>query len=290
MSSETAARRALMTSLRLGRKIADRETPPPLPLEVWRASWDEVAAAVLITAVTDTGGVRVVPVTFDGQADHTAVVANPETNDLAIRMNLWLDDEGVIPARVLECRLASTTATDLAALPPGSTNTGVTDHRTRVRAELGDALDFFRGARWSSLEVPGRPLSDLFAKTDMSAVVEIAGSVAAAGRLRRGDLLPTREQAEALGALLDVPVSDILAARQPLPPPLVAVMDQPHVRSLVDQLAEQRGEGEAVVREAAAYAVLGLAARQHSRADSAWEARVMAYFESVLRLPDEDGR
>lgn len=99
----------------------------------------------------------------------------------------------------------------------------------------------------------------------------------------------TPDEAQQLSRLLHVPAHDLLAATQPaVPEDLIAAMDLPRIRVLVDRLAQRRNQDEVVTWQAAAYGVLALAARDHDRRDANWSGRISAYFAAHLQ-EDADG-
>jgi hypothetical protein len=80
-----------------------------------------------------------------------------------------------------------------------------------------------------------------------------------------------------------------MSATQPvLPDELIAAMDVPEVRARVDRVAQTRDRDEVETWRSCAYGVLALAAREHDRRKTFWEAKVRAYFDAVLAEIDED--
>jgi len=126
----------------------------------------------------------------------------------------------------------------------------------------------------------------MLANADMHDVVDAVGSLPAAMQLRRGQGWLRPDQADKLAPILSTTPEALLAAAAPLPPELIAVMDQPNVRALVDRVARQTQLDEVTAWRNAAYGAYALAAREHTRATAtSWAGRVSAYFDAVLKAP-----
>lgn len=280
------AQEAVESSLQLARRVAARETPPPQSGDVWRVRWEDLAGTVLVVGIGSTGA-RVAPISFDTEADDSAVLAPASSSDLGFDVAIWVSDESDVPLRVFECKVGSLTQPGTTGLPRGTRNWGATDPRTRARAHLQDLVEYLQDATWAPQQVALTTLSDVLADADIGEVAQAVGSLPLAMQLRRGEGLLTAEQAERLAPIVDRTSDELLAANPPLPDELVAEMDQPRVRSLVDRIAAQRGQGEREAWRTAAYSVLALAARQDTRATTAWPARIDSYFNAVLNTPRE---
>ena len=282
----TAAGEAFASSLQLARRVAARETPPPQSGDVWRVRWDDLAGTVLVVGIGATGA-RVAPVSFDTDADDSAVLAPAFSSDLGFDAAIWVSDESDVPIRVFECKVGALTHPGTDGLPRGTRNWGATDPRTRARAHLQDLVEHLQEATWAPQPTGHTTLQDILAKTDIGDVAQALGSLPLAMQLRRGEGLLTAEQAELLAPIVGRAPDELLAANPALPDELVAEMDQPRVRSLVDRVATQRGQDEREAWRSAAYSVLALAARQDTRATIAWPSRINAYFNAVLNTPND---
>lgn len=291
---------ALRASLEVARNASAHNTPPPRVGDVWRVRWQDSAGAVLVTYVDekhDTGGqpsavrhavaaLRVAPVSFDEEPDDSAVLAPAFAHDLGFDVAVWVDDEAEVPARVLEFKLGQFTVPGVDGLPRGTRNWGPTDPRTQTRARLQDLVEELVEATWAPTQSQAVSLPDLLAAADIREVAKALGSVPAAMQLRRGQATLTPEQADRLAPVLSRTPDELLAANPALPDDLVAVMDQPSVRSLVDRIAARQHQDEVTTWRNAAYGVYTLAAREHGRAATAnWAGRVRAYFDAILHEP-----
>lgn len=260
----------------------EHATPTPQAGDLWRARWNDRAGVVLVLD-PGTTRVRVAPVSLDAEPDETAVHSSAATNTLDLDAAIWTSDEADIPVRVLDYKLGQLTAAP-ATLPHGSTNWGPTDPRSLVRAQLQDLVEHLEAAHWAPASSTDLDLAAVLTGADVRAIAQVLGSPARAAALRRGQVDLTTEEAARLSDVLGVPADDLIAAtRPPLPPDLVAAMDLPNVRSLVDQLAARHDAEEVETWSAAAYGVLALAARDHDRRDVRWAGRIRAYFEAHLR-------
>lgn len=262
-------------------------TPTPEPGQLWRVRWNDQAGVVLVLTVADDH-MRVAPVSLDELPDETAADAPASTNTLGLPLAIWSSDAAAIPARVLDYKLGELDATP-ASLPRGSVNWGPTDPRTLVRARLQDLIETLEEAQWAPSATTVLDLGSVLRGADLRAIQDVLGETSRVAALRRGQVDLTTDEAERLSRLLNVPAADLLATvRPPLPDALVAEMDLPAVRSLVDRLAERRDTNEAETWRSAAYGVWALAARDHDRRDTRWEGRIRAYFEAQLRETPTD--
>lgn len=266
-----------------------RRTPLPAAGDFWRMRWDETALVALVAEV-DPPLVRAVPVTLDVEADDSAVVAPTSAHDLGVDVTIWIEDGSAVPMRVLEFKLGSLAVPGTAELAAGTTNWGPTDPRTRLRAALQDAIESLAHASWVPIaSAENVDLDALLDTLDFDDVVRAVGSVQLASRLRRGEAELTEQQAGRLADLLGVPSTQLISSTQPvLPDELVAAMDVPEVRARVDRMAQARDRGEIETWRSCAYGVLALAAREHDRRQTFWEAKVRAYFDAFLPGNDED--
>lgn len=261
-------------------------TPRPSPGDLWRARWNEQAGVLLVLEITDDG-IRVAPVSFDESPDETAMLAPASTNSLSLDIAIWTQDGGVVPPRVLDYKLGDLHAA-LTDLEFGTVNWGPTDPRTVTRARLLDLRDLLQDAEWAPSETVTIDLATALRGADARAIADILGSVPRAAALRRGQADLSVDEANRIADVIHVPADDLLAGTQPpLPVELIAAMDTPDVRSLVDQLAARRNADEVQTWRAAAYAVRALAAREHDRREVRWTARVRAYFDA--QLPEQQG-
>jgi hypothetical protein len=291
---------ALRESLEVARNAASDNTPPPQVGDVWRVRWQGAAGAVLVTYIDEkrnlsaptssmrdaVAALRVAPVSFDEEPDEHAVLAPAFAHDLGFDVAVWVDDEAEVPARVLEVKLGQFTVPGTERLPRGTRNWGPTDPRTRTRAHLQDLVEELAVATWAPRSSQGVSLPDLLAAADIREVADALGSVPLAMQLRRGQATLTAEQADRLAPVLSKTPDELLAANPALPDDLIAIMDQPSVRSLVDRIAVRHQQDEVTAWRDAAYGVYTLAAREHSRtATTNWEGRVRAYFDAVLHDP-----
>jgi hypothetical protein len=279
------AREALVSTIQLAHRAAARETPTPQAGDVWRVRWEELAGTVLIIGVGGTGA-RIAPVSFDTEPDDSAVLAPAFSSDLGFDMAIWAADESDVPLRVFECKLGELTIAGTEGLRQGTKNWGATDPRTRTRAHLQDLVEFLQDATWAPQQTNHVSLQSLLAHADIGAVANALGSLPIAMQLRRGEGLLTAEQAKQLAPVLGATPAELLAANPPLPNELVAEMDQPRVRTMVDRVAVERDQDELETWLTAAYGVLALAARQSSRATIAWAGRIDTYFNAVLNTPE----
>jgi transcriptional regulator with XRE-family HTH domain len=251
--------------------------------------WDETALVAFVAEV-DPPLVRAVPVTLDMEGDDSAVVAPPSAHDLGVDVTIWVGDDSAVPMRVLEFKLGSLAVPSTAELAAGTTNWGPTDPRTRLRAGLQDAIESLADASWApDASAENVDIEALLDTLDFDDVVRAVGSVQLASRLRRGEAELTEQQARRLADLLGVPTTQLMSATQPvLPDELVAAMDIPEVRARVDRMAQARNREEIETWRSCAYGVLALAAREHDRRQTFWEAKVRAYFDAVLPEIDKD--
>lgn len=289
----------LREGLHVAHHATSDNTPPPQVGDVWRVRWQDTAGTVLVTYIeerhTAGGGarhdtvaaLRVAPVSFDEEPDEHAVLAPAFAHDLGFDVAVWVDDQGDVPARVLEVKLGQFAIPGTEGLPRGTRNWGPTDPRTRVRAHLQDLVAELAEATWAPESSYDVSLPDLLATADIRAVAGALGSVPLAMQLRRGQTILTPEQADTLAPVLGRTPEELLAANSPFPDDLIAVMDQPSVRSLVDRLSARHHEDELTAWRAAAYGVYTLAAREHTRTMvTNWAGRVRAYFDAVLHDPN----
>lgn len=264
-------------------------TPSPRAGELWRVRWDNHAGVVLLLEVHDSH-LEVAAVSLDDDANETAKRASADATTLRFPVAVWMADTTTIPVRVLDYQLGRlyVPADDL---PRGSTSWGPTDPRELVRARAQDLLDVLALARWAPDASMGiANLSEAAANADPRALIGLLGVPRASG-LRDGVLRLERGEAKPLAKILGLAPSDLEAATSPpLPDDLVAAMDQPSVRTRVDELAERRGTSEVAVWREAARGAFELAARQHTRQGAAWEGRVKAYLDAALRAPETDER
>lgn len=257
-------------------------TPVPAPGDLWRARWDDQAGVVLVLAHA-ADHLRVAPVSLDALPDETAALAPAETHTLGFDIAIWTSDETDVPLRVLDYKLGHLNQS-LSTLKRGTVNWGTTDPRTLARAHLQDLVETLEAAEWAPARATDLDLAATLAGANVRAISEVLGSPKRAAALRRGQVDLTTDEATQLSGLLGVPADDLLAATQPpLPDELVAAMDLPNVRSLVDRLAARRRTNEVETWRTAAYSIQALAARDHDRRAARWEGRIRAYFEAQLR-------
>ncbi|MEV8372659.1 hypothetical protein AB0P21_07970 [Kribbella sp. NPDC056861] len=244
---------------------------------------------VAFVAEVNPPSVRAVPVTLDVEADDSAVVAPASAHDLGVDVTIWVNDDSAVPMRVLEFKLGSLAVPSTAELAAGTANWGPTDPRTRLRADLQDAIESLADASWvPDAEAGAVDLDALLDTAEFDDVVRAVGSVRLASRIRRGEASLTEQQAAGLAELLGVSTAHVLSASQPvLPDELIAAMDLPEVRARVDRMAQAREREEIETWRFCAYGVLALAAREHDRRQTFWEAKVRAYFDAVLPEIDE---
>jgi hypothetical protein len=242
---------------------------------------------VLVLA-TSAHRLHVAPVSLDESPDETAVLAPSTTNTLGLDLAVWTNDGAEVPVRVLDFKLGELT-TNVTDLAPGRLNWGPTDPRTLCRARLQDLIDELATAAWAPTGNSSLDLQSTLAGSDVASLKKVLGSTPRVAAFGRGQVSLTPDEAQQLGRLLQVPADDLIAATQPVvPEDLIAAMDQPRIRVLVDQLAERRDQDEVATWQAAAYGVLALAAREHDRRDANWSGRIRAYFAAHLQ-DDADG-
>lgn len=271
----------------LARARVEHATPDPAPGHLWRARWQNQAGVVLVLA-TSAHRLHVAPVSLDEFPDETAVLSPSTTNTLELDLAVWTNDGAEVPVRALDFKLGelTTSVTDLA---PGRLNWGPTDPRTLCRARLQDLIDALAAAAWAPTGDSTLDLQSTLAGSDVASIKKVLGSTPRVAAFRRGQVSLTPDEAQQLSRLLHVPAHDLLAATQPaVPEDLIAAMDLPRIRVLVDQLAQRRNQDEVVTWQAAAYGVLALAARDHDRRDANWSGRIGAYFAAHLQ-EDADG-
>lgn len=257
-------------------------TPAPEAGQLWRVRWDDQAGVVLVLSA-GSGQLHIAPVSFDELPDETGAEAPASTNSLGLPLAIWRSDEGVIPTRVLDYKLGELDE-DPDSLAPGSVNWGPTDPRTLTRAQLQDLIESLERATWAPSTSSDFDLTSALRSADPRAIQDVLGETSRVAALRRGQVDLTAGEVERLSQLLNVPAADLLAATTPpLPEALVAEMDQPTVRSMVDRLAARRTASEAEMRRSVAYGVLALAARDNDRRDTRWEGRIRAYLQAQLR-------
>lgn len=178
-------------------------TPAPSRGNLWRARWSDQAGVLLVFEHT-ANGLRVAPVSLEESPDETALMAPAPTNTLALDLVVWVQDEVVVPTRVLDYKLGDLEA-DLADLSPGTVNWGPTDPRTITRARLQDFLDLLQDARWAPRGDAGIDLAAALRGADIRAIAATLGSVPRAAALRRGQVDLSADEAGRVAEVLGVP-------------------------------------------------------------------------------------
>ncbi|MFI7679388.1 hypothetical protein [Actinophytocola sp. NPDC049390] len=260
-------------------------TPPPDPTsgQLWRARWGAVTQLLLVLE-SAAQSVRAAPVTSDpDMADDSAGILAEGASDLSIPLVVWLDDAASVPLRVLD-RFVGALAEQhrrVQDVPRGRPIVSDVDERAVQRARGQDAMDVFVSARWAP-EGTGT-LKEILGKADrsrLSAVLALPDRQVIA--LLRGRKGVTPDQAERLAPVVGESAEVLLASNPPLPEDLVADLDLPVYRAMVNALAKRRGLEEIEAWRFAGYAVAGVANRQTEGPALSWREQLDRYFEAVL--------
>lgn len=246
--------------------IFQESTADPEPGQIWRAAWKSWVQLVLITVVRDDD-VDAIPLSPDVEfADDETVPIDPGA-PLTHALGAWCGLSRRLPIRVLDVRVSTVNAADLAAVRVGDgigpPVTSILDERDQVRNALASRLAALAEATWlpSSSEV-----IDLAAQvrkrglkpSQLAAELNVApGDVT---DLLRRDRVPSPRQAEILAPLLDLEPEQLLAVD--VDPDLVWALDRPQFRRRLAESGIAEGHlDEAVWRLHVATARLPVAAR-----------------------------
>ncbi|UVS80553.1 hypothetical protein [Actinokineospora sp. UTMC 2448] len=267
--------------------------------QVWRASWDDVSLLVLLLDVGDFD-VTMAPVTLDPPAeDEHCLVLEPRGTAFGVPVTVWRGLQAELPVRVLDAVLDQwadelVNAADQrleadAGLPPrsrrGTPILSEFDQAATVRAEILDDLDALRASPALPIESEGRStpslvnvLADKFNFEGlMTALIPLGLTQAEVMDIVRGYKPMTPAQALAVSESTGVDHELVSQAVRPLPADLVAKVQHPRFRAVWREHAARDNTDEAAAREAGAYGVLAMAARQTGSGPPDWSRRIEQY-------------
>ncbi|MFJ5668485.1 hypothetical protein ACIQAR_22615 [Micromonospora chalcea] len=298
-ANESGARTRLLEALSQER-VPDRvlelfkeRAGTPCVGQFWRVRWGDVTELVLLLQV-DAGEVGVAPASLEDEyADAKTVVLPPALTSLNSPVAVWAGISRTVPVCVLDHQVGEAMFEPAKDWVVSATSQGAARGRPVVsavdplaefRSRLVDAMTTLTEATWAPAGT-GR-LTQLItaAGITMSELVERLGvAPQRALAIRRGQAAATETEAQALAAVLQMGVADILNANPTLPSELVRELSQPRCRQDVSRLAKRWGRDECEVWQAAAFGVYELAARQTGGAmQPAWAERINRYFAIML--------
>jgi len=278
--------------------------PDPVRGQLWRASWEDVRQLVLVLRVTGTGTAVVAPVTADPPtSDESSLMLDASLTVLGHAATVWGGLAAEIPFLVFDLVIgavapAIVTAAEEVAVGEGRENLpegvragtpveSVFDPAEEVRAELSDALEFFRDATWAPHVLSsGKPLRELL--MGRSDVRDLMRELAEALSLKLPEVIDllkgTRpvnpRHVPAIARITGLTEQEVLSAASPIPGDLVRELDRPRWRKALTAQRLQGGS-EMSVRLTVAYGTLALAARQTgSAAADPWPQRVRHYLDT----------
>jgi hypothetical protein len=281
-------------------ETAHDELPAPAAGQFWRARWNDLATAVLITATPDRDHIQAAAVTFDTDlADQTARVAPAAVTTLGLNVVIWWSDMVELPLAVLDRHLGAVEAEDTdpntvtrflsAQTVPGPVQ-DVVERHTGLRASLKDDLTVLANASWLSDSVDDDAVNLTSLKTSRIAeALNIAMNDAL--QVKRGARRLTAEQAQILATVANPAdqAVDRAQSQARVSEVVVSLFNGPDIRASVVALAALQHEDENKVREAVAYEIaLNVAARATGdMADEEaerhmWCQRIEQYFEVKL--------
>ncbi|MGK5738907.1 hypothetical protein [Micromonospora sp. URMC 103] len=261
--------------------------------QFWRARWGDVTELVLLLQV-DAGEVGVAPASLEDEyADDQTIVLPPALTSLNSPVAVWAGISRTVPVCVLDRQVGEArfdltmnwvkqaTARGAAC---GRPVTSAIDPLVEFRSGLVDAMTTLTEATWAPagtgqltqlITAAGITMSELVERLDVAPQRALA--------IRRGQAAATETEAQALAAVLQMGVVDILNANPTLPPDLISELSQPSCRQDVSRLAKRWGRDEREVWQVAAFGVYELAARQTGNATQpAWAERINRYFSILL--------
>lgn len=271
--------------------------------QLWRASWGDVRQPVLVLRVTETGTAVVAPVSADPPAsDESSVVLDPSLTIFGHAVTVWGGLATEIPFLVFDLMIGVVAPTIVTIAEHAAAGEGqeilpegvragapvesIFDPAAGVRAELSDALERLRDARWAPQALSsGKPLRELLmGRADVAALMR---TLAEALGLRPPEVIDlvkgTRPispaDAPAIARITGLTEQAVLSAASPIPASLVRELDRPRWRK--ELRAQHLGdESEISARLTVAYGALALAARQTGPAADPWPQRIRHYLDT----------
>ncbi len=267
--------------------------------QVWRACWNEVSLLVLLLDVGEFD-VTMMPVTVDPPAeDEHCLVLEPSSTVFGIPVTVWRGLRAELPVRVLDAVLDQWTNEFVnAANQPVGADTGLPPRSRRgtpipsefdpaasIRAEILDDLDALRASPALPVESEGRStpslvkvLGDKFSFEGLvTALAPLGLTQAEVMDIVRGYRPMTPAQAHVVSESTGVDHESVSQAVRPLPADLVAKVQHPQLRAVWRERAARDNTDEAAAREAGAYGVFAMAARQTGSRPPDWSNRIEQY-------------
>lgn len=253
-------------------------TPPFAAGQLWRVEWDGRAGLVVVAAGPERGGVPAVGAAAAdlSRSDEASVVAVPaDRSMLGFNLAVHRSVRRLVPGFVFD-RMLTELPGIAELLDEPTADLHPLDPAARERAAREAQLEFFAQARWWSTPGPVEDVGSLARKrgVTLTALVKHLGvSVERGLQLMRGAHPPTRNEAEALGALLDVDPTSIDVDISQVDDEVVVALDDPAWRPRVRARARRLGRREADTLREVALQASRPAARRAGPAGQSWDIR-----------------
>lgn len=268
-----------------------RSSTPPQgvdPGQIRHASWKDTAALVLVDEVNETAALaRVIPVSLEaGVESADSLTIDAEASPLHGPLTVWPNTSSWVPYSTLDDTIATLPTSLLRALRssdlPGGVHRGRPDPIQGSGAamaidELFDALDALSVApRFKSTVVAGaRERLNIPLPTVMTA---LHATQPRAMAILLGKEFIEPDEAEALAAAANIPVSEIWAGMSPLPPDLERELQEPRWRRTIARRAHDGDE--VLARRKLGYEIYQLAARERGDGRDRWRQRLEAFLST----------
>lgn len=268
--------------------------PPNVePGQLWRARRANKSILVLLLSTPGGMSVEVSPVTIDEHSDPDAFYLSPDLSTLQAPLTVWLGLTRSVPMRTLEQYTGDLELDRSAdgvreavvnAGRPGEAPASPADPKVVLRAGLVDALDDLAAAPVPSGtgELPEILKNSGLGPQELGALLEVPGSDVL--ELRRGRRPLSPEGAKRIASAVGRHAEQLLEANPTPPEPLLIWMSRPAQRQKVLALARIKNVDEDTAFAHATYSTYALAARTSGdrNAESMWAALGERYFQSVL--------
>jgi len=262
--------------------------PSPAAGQLWRAYWrtsnQETACLVLVVKDAPIGvrNVDVVPVSEASVGDDSAVAIE---TDNGFKASAWTGIGRRIYKFTLDLRVGDLTAASADRLRAvlGGDDAGdwspifnVLDDRSLERADLQDRLEALASADWTRTHDDARATVDELATAagvNNSAIAEALHITPGdAQRLRRGLRLPRQDE---LSPLIDL-LGAAPAVSMSFDEILLAELDEPELRPLLRQRAEEKHHGDEIAaRRQIAERVMATSFRQQASGARNWKQAIL---------------
>lgn len=272
------------------------------PCQVWRARWEAVSVAVLITGTLSDASrewcVPVVPITIEPRGENDrSLILESGANMFGVDATLWCGLATEIPLRTLDVSFGTMPVEINAYCKafaggesvewPNGTRAGrqissVFDSDAEIEAVLEDDLAELReapGLAVEESEIARKRVQEQLAHIGLDKIMTTLGlAQPAAMAVLRGQVLPTSKQAPKLARLIDMSPDELMRILRDLPSDVVHTIEHPRWRQPFNRIAIRSGRDAYDIREEAAHEILSMAARQSGRGNN-YEDRLARWIE-----------